>query len=64
MKLGKFVLAEIIDILRKGLTEGVDVSQSLRDLDVTAFPDGDMYAYSEGTIELSAEYLKSHGRLP
>jgi hypothetical protein len=35
MRFGPDVLLEIMDIVRQGLTEGKDVSQMLRDIDVT-----------------------------
>lgn len=53
---------EIVEIVRKGLTEGCDISQLLRDIDVTAFPEGDTFAYDHGTVELSADYLGKKGR--
>lgn len=40
MKLGPTVLAAIVASVRKGLSEGLDVSQLLRDLDVEIDPNG------------------------
>lgn len=55
MKLGKSVLVEIVAILQVGLTEGKDISQMLRDIDL----DVDL---EKQVVELSEGYLKSRGR--
>ena len=34
MRLAPEALAQIVDILRRGITEGTDISQMLRDLDL------------------------------
>ena len=38
MKLGTTTLLAIVEIVRKGLTEGMDISQMLRDLDIAQNP--------------------------
>jgi hypothetical protein len=60
MKLGKTVLLEIMDIVRKGLAEGIDVSQALREIDVHTV-DADSGSYA-GTVELSTAYVETHPR--
>ena len=59
MKLGKDVLIEIVAIVQDGLVNSTDVSQKLRDLDLTAVDDqGDLLP--EAT--LSEAYLSTRGR--
>lgn len=62
MKLGKDVLLEIVAIVQEGLVEATDVSQALRDLDLTAWPEGDICAYSAGELTLSESYVVARGR--
>lgn len=40
MKLADNALLEIIDIVREGISEGRDISQMLRDLDLSSTDDG------------------------
>ena len=40
MKLGEDVLVQIVEAVRKGITEGVDVSDILRNLDLSISADG------------------------
>lgn len=40
MKLGEDVLVQIVEAVRKGIAEGVDISDELRKLEVVASPDG------------------------
>lgn len=55
LKLGPDVLTEIVAIVQKGLFEGADVSQELRDLDLTV-------SETDDTIYLTDEYLSARGR--
>lgn len=56
MKLSPEVLAEIIDIVREGLSEGKDISDRMRSLD--------LYANTERSlIELTPEWVKSNRRV-
>jgi hypothetical protein len=47
LKLGKTVLVEIVAILQRGLSQGIDISQQLRDIDLDL---------SGETVELTQEY--------
>ena len=58
MKLGKSVLLEIVDLVREGLMTGTDISQKLRELDVTVVDS----AGEPPRVELSVEYCKAHPR--
>ncbi len=58
MKLGKSVLLEIMDIVREGLVTGTDISQKLRDLDITVRES----AGAPPVLELSVDYCKDHPR--
>lgn len=58
MKLAENVLLEVVEILRKGLTEGVDVSDSLRELDLAVDKTVDT-----PVLKLSDKYLASRGRV-
>lgn len=51
MKLGTDALLRIIDVVRLGLTEGKDISQFLRELDLDVSTDN--------TLVLSEVYIKS-----
>jgi len=44
MKLDEDVLLEIVDIVRKGLIDGVDISDLLREMDLFVEPDSDLGA--------------------
>jgi hypothetical protein len=55
MKLAPEVLAELIDIFRTALVEGVDVSDRMRSLDLNANPQTQL-------IELTADWLRSNRR--
>ncbi len=63
MKLGKTVLLEIVNIVQEGLTKGVDISQRLRDLDLSVSP-GSRVDQSEDTLELSKDYIKARNSDP
>lgn len=54
MKLGADALIEIMDIVRRGLTEMKDISELLRDLDLES--------KEEKVLSLSLDYLVSKGR--
>lgn len=60
MKLGKNVLLEIVEILRVGLTEGVDISDLLRELDLEQESD---LQTGEEVLVLSRKFLASKGRV-
>lgn len=62
MKLGKDVLLEIVAIVQEGLAGGTDVSQALRDLDLTAWPTDSMYAFTDGEVKLTADSAVVRGR--
>jgi hypothetical protein len=47
LKLGKTVLVEIVAILQRGLSQGIDISQQLRDIDLESAGE---------TVELTQEY--------
>jgi hypothetical protein len=49
LKLGKTVLVEIVAIVQRGLTQGIDISQQLRDIELDD--------PSDGTIELTQAYV-------
>ncbi len=53
-KFGNTVLLEIVECVRKGLTDGVDVSDLLRKIEVSVTPDD--------KVELSKRYLAEKGR--
>lgn len=53
-KLGETALAEIVECVRKGLCEGVDISDLLRKIEVT--PDKDE------RLQLTLRYLAEKGR--
>ncbi len=59
MKLGKSVLLEIMDIVREGLVTGTDMSQKLRDIDVSVM---DAQPGVAPVVELSVDYCKAHPR--
>jgi len=40
MKLGEDVLVQIVEAVRKGIVEGVDISETLRNLEVDVSVDG------------------------
>lgn len=52
LKLGKTVLIEIIAIVQKGLLEGMDISQQLRDVELELSGDP-----QNETVELAPEYV-------
>ncbi len=56
MKFSEKVLAEIIECVRLGLSEGKDISDLMREIDVV--PSGE----NSDTVDLSDKYLKSKGR--
>lgn len=56
MKLAKDVLLEIVDIIRNGLVAGTDVSQALRNLDLSKNEDD--------TLSLSKEYKRVDWLMP
>jgi hypothetical protein len=58
MKLGKSVLLEIMDIVREGLVTQTDISQKLRELDVSVRETGN----EPPVVELSVDYCKAHPR--
>ena len=55
MKLADSVLLEIVDILRIGISEGKDISEMLRELDLEPSTDE--------KLELSEEYRVKKGRV-
>lgn len=55
MKLAKDVLVEIIDIVRTGLSEGKDISELLREMDLVIDLDGQ--------VALSGDYKARKGRV-
>lgn len=55
MKLAEDSLIEIVDIVREGLVEGKDISQMLRDLDLSTTIDG--------RLGLSKTYNRQSGQL-
>ena len=62
MKLGEDVLLEIVDIVRKGLVDGVDISDLLRQMDLEEV--GQFGASgSSRSLVLSQEYKKKLGRI-
>lgn len=56
MKLDERVRLEIVEILRRGLMNGEDVSQLIRDLDLTVAADGQ--------LRLSDDYLSAQVPVP
>lgn len=56
MKLGEDVLLEIVEIVRDGIANGTDVSESLRALDLKEDED-------TGNLFLSPAYKVSKGRV-
>lgn len=54
MRLGSDVLLEIVDIVRRGLVEGMDISDLLRELDLDETVDQD----TGPQLTLSTDYLK------
>jgi hypothetical protein len=56
MKFGNSVLLEIVDLVRKGLIENVDISQLLREIDVVTETKIDTL------VELSGDYIRTHPR--
>lgn len=60
MKFGNSVLVEIVEIVRCGITQGEDISELLRKVDVTlgSNPETGVRA----VLELSNEYLRENGR--
>ncbi len=64
MKLGPDVLVEIVAIVQRGLTEGEDVSQMLRDMELVGEDVGDNgdngpSTYRHGMLRLSEDYKRS-----
>lgn len=62
MKLGNDVLIEIVDIVRDGIANGKDVSEALRNLDLTqdvVLAD----TYENQRLVLSNSYKSSKGRV-
>ena len=60
MKLGKTVLLEIIDIVRCGITNGTDISQMLRDIEVYVPLKQTAIGFEGQDVELSQKYVDSH----
>lgn len=58
MKLAENALLEVVEILRKGLSEGTDVSEMLRELDLQVEK-----AKGESLLKLSDKYLAARGRV-
>jgi len=48
LKLGKTALVEIVGILQKGLAQGIDISQALRDMEMEEV---------DGALELTSDYV-------
>lgn len=61
MKFSDEVLLEIVDMVRKGIAFGEDISQHLRDLDLTCqcLEENDVEAQDQVLI-LSSQYLREH----
>ncbi len=61
MKLSDDVLLEIVDIVRKGIAFGEDISQMLRDLDLTCpcLENNDVEAEDQ-LLTLSTGYLREN----
>ena len=63
MKLGPDVLIEIVAIVQRGLIEGEDVSQMLRDMDLVGEDagggDDGPSTFRHGTLRLSEDYKRS-----
>ncbi len=62
MKLGNDVLVEIVDIVRDGIANGKDISQSLRDIDLVqdvVLAD----TYENQKLVLSNSYKSAKGRV-
>lgn len=61
MRLSDEVLLEIVDIVRKGIAFGEDISQMLRDLDLTCLclEENDVEAQDQ-LLALSSQYLREH----
>jgi hypothetical protein len=55
LKLGKTVLVEIVAILQRGLSQGIDISQQLRDIELET---------TEDTVELTQAYTDSRSSDP
>lgn len=51
LKMGKTVLIEIVAIVQKGLLQGIDISQQLRDVEFEVDPE------DPNTVRLSDEYV-------
>lgn len=56
MKLAPEVMAELIDIFRQGITEGKDMSERMRSLDLSANAESNL-------IEFTATWLRSNRRI-
>ena len=61
MKFSEMVLAEVVEILRVGLSEGKDISDLMRNIDVEVVQ-SPMTGSGLDVVDLSDEYLKSKGR--
>jgi hypothetical protein len=61
MKFAENVLLEIVNIVQRGLAEGVDISEELRAVDVTL--ETDDRAGTTDRVCLSEKYLASKGRV-
>lgn len=59
MKFSEMVLAEVVEILRVGLSEGKDISDLMRNIDVEVVQSP---ATGLDVVDLSESYLKSKGR--
>lgn len=52
MKLGTDVLLQIVEAVRKGITEGKDISELLRELDVEPDPNTDTIRLKDSTLKV------------
>lgn len=59
MRLSEEVLIEIVDIVRNGILNGVDISDQLRQLELKQ---GDPDSGAEETLFLTDQFKKSKGR--
>lgn len=59
MRLGEDVLLEIVNIVLEGLSEGKDISQKLRDIDLDWAPEVANYSVDPNAVGLTSQPLRS-----
>jgi hypothetical protein len=55
MKFGPSVLLEIVAIVQEGLVKGVDISQRLRDIEVSVGNDGNLHLSDDYIDKVNAD---------